>query len=230
MIATGSSILGTVKFLKGYYLILVTKSSLIVSLMGRNIYAIDDYMLIPLFTELPPSFWQKLKVKPDSDLAEKRYKEIFMTVGLTKGFYFSYTYNLTRTAQANIVSVSHHHNGKHANPVENVFYKWNKYLCKEISNYINDFWLVTLVHGSILHHKCSIYGNVFGLTLIARRSRRYAGTRYLKRGIDDKGHVANDIEIEQIIEDSDGYVSSYVQVCNSFFFSFPSIYSIIYIY
>lgn len=42
--------------------------------------------------------------------------------------------------------------------------------------------------------------------------RRYAGTRYLKRGIDDKGHVANDIEIEQIIEDSEGYIASYVQV------------------
>ena len=35
---------------------------------------------------------------------------------------------------------------------------------------------------------------------IARRSRHFAGTRYLKRGISDDGKVANDVEVEQIIE------------------------------
>lgn len=38
------------------------------------------------------------------------------------------------------------------------------------------------------------------LTLIARRSRKFAGTRYLKRGINTDGYVANDVEVEQIIE------------------------------
>ena len=32
--------------------------------------------------------------------------------------------------------------------------------------------------------------------LISRRSRRYAGTRYLKRGINDSGNVANFVEVE----------------------------------
>ncbi|KAL8149161.1 hypothetical protein AgCh_006245 [Apium graveolens] len=46
-------------------------------------------------------------------------------------------------------------------------------------------------------------GRNFKLTLIARRSRHYAGTRYLKRGVNEKGQVANDVETEQIIfEDS----------------------------
>lgn len=39
------------------------------------------------------------------------------------------------------------------------------------------------------------------LTLIARRSRHFAGTRYLKRGVNDKGRVANDVETEQIVVD-----------------------------
>jgi len=34
--------------------------------------------------------------------------------------------------------------------------------------------------------------------LISRRSRRYAGTRYLKRGINEHGYVANFVEVEQI--------------------------------
>ncbi|QHO57957.1 Phosphoinositide phosphatase [Arachis hypogaea] len=39
----------------------------------------------------------------------------------------------------------------------------------------------------------------FHLTIIARRSRHYAGTRYLKRGVNEKGRVANDVETEQIV-------------------------------
>lgn len=35
---------------------------------------------------------------------------------------------------------------------------------------------------------CSVFGRVLTLTLISRRSRYFAGTRYLKRGINDKGH------------------------------------------
>lgn len=34
--------------------------------------------------------------------------------------------------------------------------------------------------------------------LISRRSRRYAGTRYMKRGINEHGSVANFVEVEQI--------------------------------
>ena len=34
------------------------------------------------------------------------------------------------------------------------------------------------------------------LVLISRRSRRYAGTRYMKRGINEHGNVANYVEVE----------------------------------
>ncbi|QHO01537.1 Phosphoinositide phosphatase [Arachis hypogaea] len=47
--------------------------------------------------------------------------------------------------------------------------------------------------------KLSISGRDFHLTIIARRSRHYAGTRYLKRGLNEKGRVANDVETEQIV-------------------------------
>lgn len=32
--------------------------------------------------------------------------------------------------------------------------------------------------------------------LISRRSRRYAGTRYMKRGVNEHGNVANFVEVE----------------------------------
>ncbi|RWW15944.1 hypothetical protein GW17_00020190 [Ensete ventricosum] len=47
--------------------------------------------------------------------------------------------------------------------------------------------------------KLSTCGKDFWLTLIARRSRHCAGTRFLKRGVNEKGRVANDVELEQIV-------------------------------
>lgn len=39
------------------------------------------------------------------------------------------------------------------------------------------------------------------ITLLSRRSRLYAGARFLKRGINDDGDVANEVETEQVVED-----------------------------
>lgn len=53
---------------------------------------------------------------------------------------------------------------------------------------------------------------------MARRSRYYAGTRYLKRGINVHGKVANDVEVEQILQYDNGAdfkFTSYVQMRGS---------------
>jgi hypothetical protein len=39
----------------------------------------------------------------------------------------------------------------------------------------------------------SLFGRHITLTLVARRSRHFAGTRYRKRGINDQGFVANEV-------------------------------------
>ncbi|KAL0942774.1 Syja N domain-containing protein [Colletotrichum truncatum] len=48
----------------------------------------------------------------------------------------------------------------------------------------------------------------FLLTIISRRSTRRAGLRYLRRGIDEQGYVANAVETEQILSDSSWAKSS----------------------
>lgn len=45
----------------------------------------------------------------------------------------------------------------------------------------------------------SVYGRTVYMTVIARRSRFFAGARFLKRGANDMGYVANDVETEQIV-------------------------------
>ncbi len=57
--------------------------------------------------------------------------------------------------------------------------------------------------------------------MIARRSKEFAGTRFLKRGANDEGHVANEVEVEQIVYDAtsslhaNGRYTSYVQMRGS---------------
>ena len=54
------------------------------------------------------------------------------------------------------------------------------------------------------------------LALISRRSKYRAGTRYNRRGIDEKGNVANFVETEQIlVSNQTGQMASYVQTRGS---------------
>ena len=61
-------------------------------------------------------------------------------------------------------------------------------------------WVVPLIHGSLEQKVLSVFGATVQVTLISRRSRFFAGTRYRKRGINGNGHVANDVETEQIVQ------------------------------
>ncbi|KAL3008621.1 hypothetical protein AAZX31_07G042200 [Glycine max] len=98
---------------------------------------------------------------------------------------------------------------------------WNEFLTRGIRNNLqNTSWTVALVYGFFKQVKLSISDNEFNLTIIARRSRHYAGTRYLKRGVNEKGRVANDVETEQIVfTDARGgrpmQISSVVQIRGS---------------
>jgi hypothetical protein len=62
----------------------------------------------------------------------------------------------------------------------------------------------------------------FDITVISRRSIKRAGLRYLRRGIDEDGNVANSVESEQILSpaeaawDPNAKVYSFVQIRGSF--------------
>lgn len=59
----------------------------------------------------------------------------------------------------------------------------------------------------------------FLLTVISRRSTQRAGLRYLRRGIDEEGNVANAVETEQILSDStwdrNSKIQSFLQIRGS---------------
>ncbi|GLU22510.1 hypothetical protein SLE2022_385810 [Rubroshorea leprosula] len=200
-------IIGFIKFLGPYYMLLITKRRKIGVICGHTIYAISKTMMIPV-----PHAVQSNVANSKN---EKRYKKLLCTVDLSKDFFFSYSYNIMHSLQKNICN-------KETGQVQyETMFVWNEFLSRGIRNNLkNTLWTVALVYGFFKQVKLSISGREFNLTLIARRSRHYAGTRYLKRGVNDKGRVANDVETEQIVSEdvpvgSPMQISSVVQIRGS---------------
>lgn len=205
-IAQGYGLLGLIKFTKGYYLSIITKCSQVAILGGHYIYHIDETKLIPLDMNYK---------RPEKYSDEEKLLSIFKYLDLSKTFYFSYTYDITNSLQTNFIrqkklATEFHNNGKDyetkntSSFEHNERFVWNNLLLKplidnpDIATYE---WFQPIIHGFIDQANISIYGKKIYITIIARRSHHFAGARFLKRGVNDRGNVANEIETEQIVSD-----------------------------
>ncbi|XP_015888970.1 phosphoinositide phosphatase SAC3 isoform X2 [Ziziphus jujuba] len=203
-VTTCYGIVGFIKFLGPYYMLLITKRRQIGAIYGHTVYAISKSEMIPL-----PNSSMRSNIMNSKN--ENRYKKLLCTVDLTKDFFFSYSYHVMRSLQKNMCDNAKGH------VLYETMFVWNEYLTRGIRNHLqNTLWTVALVYGFFKQATLSVSGHDFKLTLIARRSRHYAGTRYLKRGVNEKGRVANDVETEQIVFEDvpDGFpmqISSVVQ-------------------
>lgn len=83
---------GFIRFLEGYYIILVTKRRKIAVIGSHSIYKIEDTstIYIPSDTSKP--------LHPD----EQRYLKMFLAIDLSTNFYYSYSYDITHTLQMNM--------------------------------------------------------------------------------------------------------------------------------
>jgi len=165
------------------------------------------------------------------ELAELRYQQLFQVIDLTKDFFYSYTYDLTRSLQENMLTMSHP--SYPPAPFKDM-YCWNFYLTRELESVTgaSSPWILPIIHGAFLQRKI-MYGRTLNLILLARRSRHFAGTRYLKRGVSDFGKCANDVEHEQILHDETsrvalGTFSSFLQVRGSIPTYWTQVCSIVY--
>jgi phosphatidylinositol 3,5-bisphosphate 5-phosphatase len=185
-------IFGFVRFVECYYLILITKKSPVALIGGHYINHIDDTVMIPIH-------FNSKTYAPSPQ--EQRYFQIFNQVDRTKNFYFSYTYDLTRSLQSNMTQGWEKITPK-------TMFLWNEFLTSDV---FDDYsmWYIPIIHGFVdqastidFKSEISVFGHNILITLIARRSKYFAGARFLKRGVSDKGYVANDVETEQIVHDA----------------------------
>ena len=156
----------------------------------------------------------------NSEMAELRYQGLYQVMDLTKNnFFFSYTYDITKSLQDNFLAMQVQ---PFPPPPFQEMYAWNYFLTREleeediISKDTQHYWVLPIIHGAFVQRTLQEYGQRLVITLLARRSRHFAGTRYLKRGVSDAGKVANDVEHEQIVfSQAKKIYSSYLQVRGS---------------
>lgn len=193
-------LLGFIRFTGAYYMLVITKRSQVAMIGGHYIYQVDGTELVSLTMSSSSRF------KVDRDAEEARFIGILNNLDLSRSFYFSYSYDITRTLQHNILrerQAMRQGNADSPPKHRNSMFVWNHHLLDPASQALKNTydWCLPIVHGFVDQATLSVYGRTVHITIIARRSRFFAGARFLKRGANDLGYVANDVETEQIVSE-----------------------------
>lgn len=214
-VATASAIVGLIRFLKGPYLVMITNKSRLGTVCGHPVYGVADTKVVQICDHGEVDGMERKGIKSlfgedaargisrlaraDEERMERRYFRMFCELDMSNDFFFSYTFALNNHLQANVTRKR----SSLATSFESMFV-WNAYLARPVVQALGreaaSLWLVPLVHGFFQQMTLSLFGRIFSVTLISRRSRYFAGTRYHKRGVSDTGYVANEVETEQIVD------------------------------
>lgn len=149
---------------------------------------------------------------PDEDY----FLSLLKTLLKSGPMYFSYSFDVTNSFQRQAQSDSSLPLWKRA---DDRFF-WNKFLQSDLIDFAMgggsasglrggyqtgaDPFVLPVMFGMMVIKRIQIKATPLTFALVTRRSRHRAGTRYLTRGIDDDGHVANYNETEQIVILNDG--------------------------
>jgi len=183
------------------YIIVITKAQPMGRLKGHMVYKV-------IATELLP-----LRERPLHDPDEDTYYTLVKTLLKNGPMYFSYSIDITNTFQRQSRADLSAPLWKRA---DDRFF-WNRFIQSDLIDFRTgtgakasyrqqgceqpgiDAFILPVMFGMMEIRNTRVKSTPFTFTLITRRSRHRAGTRYFSRGIDDEGHVSNYNETEQII-------------------------------
>ena len=194
--------------LSGPFAALAVESEPYVNAGNILIRKVKKIILVPLFSTTK----QLSSIKQnDEDL----YIELLYSAFREHNLFFSNSFDLTQSQQR----ISKFSSKQLSEPLwtraDNRFF-WNKEVVRDLIACSADEWIIPFMSAHIeFQPGCDIENEKFSIIFISRRSRFRQGCRFTKRGIDDKGHVANFVETEQILLFSDNKITSYVQIRGS---------------
>ncbi|KAI9304517.1 SacI homology domain-containing protein [Cunninghamella echinulata] len=176
-------ILGFCQLQADTYMVVITDKIEIGTICNSKIYRVTSFQILPIKAN-----WEQYSEQLLQE--EQKFINLLESQLQLNSFYFSYTYKLTNSLQ------------RQSQKVDDRFF-WNQYLSQKmllIDDYekINSF-ILPVIQGFISITPLIINQKPITLALISRRSQERAGTRYFSRGIDERGHVSNYVETEQII-------------------------------
>ena len=186
------------------YIIVITKAQPMGRLKGHMVYKVISTEFLPLR--------ERALHDPDEDT----YLGLLKMLLKISPMYFSYSFDITNSFQRQAQSDPLLPLWKRA---DDRFF-WNKFLQSDLIDFATgggsasglrggqqigaDPFILPVMFGMLVIKSTRIKLTPFTFALVTRRSRHRAGTRYLTRGIDDEGHVANYNETEQIVILNDG--------------------------
>ncbi|EAS02726.2 endonuclease/exonuclease/phosphatase family protein (macronuclear) [Tetrahymena thermophila SB210] len=185
------AILGVIQIQDFSFLLVVKEKTKVATLLQQHdVYEIQS---VQFFKMSDQQITQKIK----------EYMEGVQQI-LQSNHYFSYTYPLDQSRY----SINH--------PVEGEdIFTWNKKISSNFTlQNIDPIWIVKIIQGYVGQFKYTTNKQNINITLICRRSFKRGGTRYIHRGVDSDGYVANYCENEQIIE-SNEYIFSNILIRGS---------------
>jgi phosphatidylinositol 3,5-bisphosphate 5-phosphatase len=135
-------LLGFIKFTGPYYMLVITKKSAVAMIGGHYIYQVDG--------TLTPS-----RYKSDGrNTEESRFLAILNNLDLTRSFYYSYSYDITRTLQHNLTRERDAlFRGRPClcDDDLNSMFVWNSYLLQPAAKALKEpyDWCRPIIHGYI---------------------------------------------------------------------------------
>lgn len=194
-----AGMLGMIQLKLDKYIIVITKAQPMGRLKGHMVYKV-------IATEFLP-----LRERSLHDPDEDAYYNMLKTLLKTGPMYFSYSLDITNSFQRQASSDLSAPMWKRA---DDRFF-WNRFIQSDFIDFRQgqspsirlqgqqqpalDAYILPVVFGMMRISQARVKSTSFTLTLITRRSRHRAGTRYFSRGIDEYGHVSNYNESEQIV-------------------------------
>jgi phosphatidylinositol 3,5-bisphosphate 5-phosphatase len=169
------AVLGFIRFLGYFYIVLCTKKEVCGSINAHLIYTVTATQMIPISPSpaLSHNFllhflfqFNKTFNQTSLESAERKYLTLFQCVDLTKEMYFSHTYDLTRTQQKNYMNPSPRLGGD-----DSVI--WNHHLIFEWQSLLTEcersLWIIPLVHGFYQQKRFSSFGKMIDVILIGNK-------------------------------------------------------------
>lgn len=195
-------------FIQGPFLIVATQKQRVGHLPNDHaLYKLVGFDLIPFIEST--THLNEIQ-KRDQD----HFISLIRNILSTDGFYFSYTYDLTRNLQKQS-SVPTNSQNLLANIERSFCYNYNllSSLASKATQPIDSF-LLPIIQGFVGQEETFVCGRRINFCVISRRNWHRTGTRYHSRGVDRNGNVSNFVETEQIVA-LDNNVTSFVQVRGS---------------
>nr|XP_045612351.1 synaptojanin-1-like isoform X2 [Procambarus clarkii] len=183
------------------YLVVVTKCVRVCTIHNSAIYKIQEIDIISLHSMRLPNY----KAQEE----ESWIKEMKKLLG-NESFFFSVS---TGNAEALDLTLCAQRRFK-TNRTDNRYF-WNRMLHLHLKRFGVDCqqWLTKVMCGSVEFSSIYMNNHTPKILIISRLSCERAGTRFMVRGVNDGGHVANFVETEQMIsiDTMDDLVLSYIQ-------------------